>query len=253
MRFVDLHCHLLPGLDDGPTSIEESIAMLRFAYQRRTLGIVATPHAFQPMFPSTDTSAVVGSFERLVQQVDNLSQEDDDSSLREMTLYLGAENLVSAEFLSALENREVLTINGSRYVLVEFPRFLSYQIVESALEQILIAELIPVLAHVERYEFLHHRPGRLARLRREGCVIQVNAEALLQGGMGVEPRLAHSAATRGLVDVVASDGHDLVARPPDLQAAFESLLREFPEESLRTWMWENPARILANQELVEIG
>ena len=72
----------------------------------------------------------------MIDELNDLSQYSGNSFLGEMSLYLGSENLVSSEFLQALENREVLTLNGSRYILVEFPRFLSYHIVESALEKI---------------------------------------------------------------------------------------------------------------------
>jgi protein-tyrosine phosphatase len=81
-------------------------------------------------------------------------------------------------------------------------------------------------------------------------VIQVNAESLERGSMGEDATLALSLARRGLLDVIASDGHDVVARPPDMQAAYERLSARFSEEDLHTWMWENPARILGNRDLV---
>lgn len=250
MRFVDLHCHLLPGLDDGAASLQESVDILRFAYQRRTRGIVATPHSFQPMFTTPGPVELHDAFTRLTKDLRQLAEEPENSFLAEMSIYLGSENLVSPEFLKALSNREVLAVNGSRYLMVEFPHFLAYSFVESAIEQILAVELIPLLAHVERYEFFHRRSGRVGNLRQRGCVIQVNAEALEEGRLGEESRLAQSLARRGLLDVIASDGHDVGARPPDLQGAFEQLSKDFSEESLHTWMWENPVRILGNRDLV---
>lgn len=251
MRFIDIHCHLLPGLDDGSASIPETVEMLRIAHRCGTRGIVATPHAFQPIFTPRSSVALCGAFSRMMEELSDLSHYAKNLFLKEMDVYLGSENLVSPEFLESLEKREVLTVNGSRYLLVEFPRFLSYHVVESALEQVLKAGLIPILAHVERYEFFLDQPDRLARLRQGGCVIQVNASSLQQGSPGVEAKLALSLARLGHLDVIASDAHDLVARPPDLQAVFERLSREFPEESLEAWLRENPARILANQDLVE--
>lgn len=224
--------------------------MLRFAYQRRTRGIVATPHAFQPMFKTSGPVELHDAFTQLIKHVRTLSNEPEHSFLGEMAIYLGSECLVSPEFLDALANREVVAVNGSRYVLVEFPPFLAYPLVESAIEQILAVELIPILAHVERYDFFHRRPTRLGNLRLKGCVIQINAESLEEGGLGEEARLALSLARRGLLDVVASDSHDVGPRPPDMQGAFERLSKGFSEESLHTWMWENPVRILGNRDLV---
>ncbi len=250
MRFVDLHCHLLPGLDDGAASLQDSVDILRFAYQRRTRGVVATPHSFQPMFTTPGPVELHDAFARLMNDLRQLSQEAETSFLTEMAIYLGSENLVSPEFLEALANREVLPVNGSRYLMVEFPPFLAYSLVESAIEKILAAELVPLLAHVERYGFFHRRPGRVGNLRQKGCVIQVNAEILEEGRLGDGSRLALSLARRGHLDVIASDGHDVGARPPDMQGAFERLSKGFSEESLHTWMWENPVRILGNRDLV---
>jgi len=250
MQFIDIHCHLLPDLDDGSASILETVEMLRIAHRRGTRGIVATPHAFQPIFTPHSSVALCGAFSRMTEELSDLSHYAKHSFLKEMAVYLGSENLVSPKFLDALENRQILTVNGSRYLLVEFPRFVSYHVVESALEQILKAELIPILAHVERYEFFLDHPGRLARLRQKGCVIQVNASSLQQGSPGVEAKLALSVARLGLLDVIASDAHDRAMRPPDLQTVFEHLSSEFSEESLEAWLRENPARILANQDLV---
>lgn len=250
MRFVDLHSHILPGLDDGAASLQDTVDSLRYAYQRRTRGIVATPHAFQPMFATPGPVELHDAFAGLMKHLHELSDEPEHSFLGEMAIYLGSENLFSPEFLEALANREVVAVNGSRYLLVEFPPFLAYPLVESAIEQILAVDLTPILAHAERYEFFHRRPGRLGNLRQRGCVIQVNADSLEEGRLGEESRLALSLARRGHLDVIASDGHDVGARPPDMQGAFERLSGEFSEESIHTWMWENPVRILGNRELV---
>jgi protein-tyrosine phosphatase len=249
MRFVDLHSHILPGLDDGAASLRETLEILRYAYQRRTRGIVATPHLFQPMFDTPGPVELHGSFTRLTKELKELAKEPENEFLKELAIYLGSENLVSPEFLAALQNREVVALNGSRYLMVEFPPFLAYAFIESAVDQILAAELIPVLAHVERYEFFYRRPGRLGNLRQRGCVIQVNAESLEEGNLGEDSRLALALARRGHLDIIASDGHDVGARPPDMQGAFERLSGEFSEEILHTWMWENPVRILGNRDL----
>ena len=253
MRFIDLHCHLLPGLDDGSTSIVETVEMMRIARQRGTRGIVATPHAFQPVFATGTSIAMCGAFSRTTDELSDLSQYAKHSFLKEMDVYLGSENLITPEFFEALKERKILTLSGSRYLLVEFPTFMPYPLVEKAAEQILESELIPVLAHVERYDFFRRQPERLDELKQRGCVIQVNAKSLEAEGGDEESKLAFSLARRGLLDVIASDGHDLARRRPDVQGAFDYLSREFSEQSLSRWMSENPARILADQDLPSTG
>lgn len=152
--------------------------------------------------------------------------------------------MVSAEFLEFLERREVLTLNGSRYLLIEFPGSLPYDAAQSAVEKVLGAGLIPVLAHVERYRFLLDKPSRLVDLRARGCVIQVNAHSVPDAKQRSVARALKSLFDRRLVDVVASDGHDVHSRPPDLEPAREILSRVYPDSAVAVWMWENPARIL---------
>ena len=228
MRFIDLHCHLLPGLDDGSTSIVETVEMVRIAHQRGTRGIVATPHAFQPVFATGTSIAMCGAFSRMTEELSDLSQYARNSFLKEMDVYLGSENLISPEFFEALKNRRILTLNGSRYLLVEFPTFMPYPLVESAAGQILECELIPVLAHVERYDFFRQRPERLDDLKQRGCVIQVNAEALDREGGDEASKLALSLGQEG------APGRHRFRRSrsrspfaPDVQGAFDCLSREF--------------------------
>jgi protein-tyrosine phosphatase len=249
MRFIDLHCHLLPGIDDGSSSIVETVEMLRIAHQRGTRGIVATPHVFQPMFATRSQVALCGSFSRMMEELTDMASYSDHSFLQEIEVHLGAENLVTPEFLQALEERKVLTLNGSRYLLVEFPLFMPFPLIVSAVDQILEKEMIPVLAHVERYEAFDQELERLDDLRHRGCVIQVNAEAFSNGGANERSTLALSLAKSGLVDVIASDGHNLKVRQPEVKGAFERLSEEFPEETVDRWMSENPARILGDLDL----
>ncbi len=249
MRFIDLHSHLLPGIDDGSSSIVETVEMLRIAHRRGTRGIVATPHAFQPMFATHSLVALCGAFSRMMEELTDLASYSDHSFLKEMEVHLGSENLVTPEFLQALEERKVLTLNGSRYLLVEFPLFMPFPLIESAALQILEREMIPVLAHVERYEAFHQRPECLKDLKTRGCVIQVNADSIGKGRKDENSQLAVSLASQGVLDVIASDGHDASARPPEVQSAFDRLAKELSEEKLNTWMSENPSRILANQNL----
>ena len=249
MQFIDIHCHLLPGIDDGSSSIVETVEMLRIAHRRGTRRIVATPHAFQPMFATHSLVALCGAFSRMTAELTDMASYSDHSFLEEIEVHLGSENLVTPEFLQALEESKVLTLGGSRYLLVEFPLFMPFLLIVSAVDQILEREMIPVLAHVERYEAFHEELERLDELRNRGCVIQVNAEAFGNGHSNERSELALSLAKSGLVDVIASDGHDLKVRPPDLSGAFERLSKEFPEDTVDQWMSENPARILANQNL----
>lgn len=260
MRFVDIHCHLIPDLDDGSCSLFETIEMLRMAHDRGTRAIVATPHAFLPPFLNDDPLRLHDAYAAMVRRLGRLGRNGEHGFLKEMALFLGAENCVSPEFLHALKERAVFTLNGGRYILIEFPPYLAFETAEVAVGRVLDVNLIPVLAHAERYDFFERRPERLASLRERGCVVQINAASIVDGSGnddGLKGRRARSKSghalmlcEHGLVDIVASDSHDAHERSPDLAAAYRVLSERFPEKAVVNWMWENPARILANRELV---
>lgn len=248
MRFIDLHSHILPGVDDGASTLEETLAMLAMAHAGGTRGLVATPHCFLEPWNNTDPVVISNSFDRLTSHVAGLAEAGGaEEELGEMQLYLGAENYVSPEFFEALEEERVVSLNASRYLLVEFPMFLPPHAALASAERILHAGYFPVLAHVERYPFFQRGPKRLAQFVEMGCVTQVNASTFL-GAMGRgSVRLARKLLDANLVHLIASDGHGTSARRPDLSRAAEALAGRYSEESVNRWMWQNAARILEDK------
>jgi len=222
--------------------------------------MVATPHAFLPPFINDDPLEVHDAYAAMIRRLNRLGRNGENDFLQEMALYLGAENCVSPEFLNALGQRAIFTINGGRYILLEFPPYLAFETAEMAVARVLESGLVPVLAHVERYDFFKRYPERLASLREQGCVVQVNTASVVDADSQGVRSLTRSAKSKssyplylvenGLVDILASDSHDAHERAPDMEAAYRVMAERFPEKAVGNWMWENPARILANRELV---
>lgn len=247
MSFVDLHVHFLPGVDDGPATLEDTVAMLRLAHRGGTRVVVATSHLYSPAFPEVSPSRLRTVFVDTVQQLRALSNQAETSFLSDMTFYLGAEHYLSPELLAALDTREILPVGASEYLLVEFPHGLPLSAMLAAARRIRAAGLVPMLAHVERYEAFRKRPRELEALLALGCVAQVNGRGLA-GGRGRRDRsLIRLLLERGLAQVVASDGHDAGPRPPVLEPAVSHLQRRFSDDSVTSWVSRNPKRILASQ------
>ncbi len=255
LRFVDLHCHVLPGVDDGPASLEEAVETLRTAWRGGTRAVTATSHAFAPLFPGGEAEPMRTAFRAFKAALEMLVERGGFDFLAELEVYPGAENYLSAEFLAALDGGRVLTLNDSRYLLLEFPPFLTYDTARAGAERVLAAGRVPLLAHVERYPFLHGAEGRerLRRLRELGCAVQVNGESCL----GVQGRRLAREADRllrdRLVDVVASDGHGPERRSPDLAEVGRRLGRRHGERPSRVWLWDNPRRVVADEPLPPAG
>ncbi|MEM7583020.1 MAG: CpsB/CapC family capsule biosynthesis tyrosine phosphatase [Acidobacteriota bacterium] len=248
MKFVDIHSHILPGIDDGPPSLEAALQMLRLAYRTGTRAMVATPHMFMPPYNNCDRAAVSQVFSATVQQLRQRQNDPGCAFLGDMSLHLGAENYLSPEFLEALEDGRVLSLNQGFYILVEFPAFLAFEMVVSAMERILASGRVPIMAHVERYPQFSERPEALAHLLQMGCVAQLNGATVLSSR--AHRKFALSLLRQGLIHVIASDAHDSRVRAPNLDKAFKVLKREFKEHQVNEWMFDNPRRILANQSLI---
>ena len=207
---VDVHTHVLPGVDDGAPDLQQALSMLRCAHGSGTRTVVLTPHMFHRGFPNTDPGEIRSRFAAFRQQV-WLEARAGETHLEEMTLALGAENTLSHELLEAAERSAVLTLAGGAHLLVELPDELPTGAIEQAITRLIDLDYVPILAHVERYMARERMSEVLERLVGAGCVAQVNF-----GSLDTPSSRWHKDAMRlvsvGLATVVASDGHDTGSR-----------------------------------------
>lgn len=211
---IDVHSHILPGLDDGVRTVEEALELARAAAAEGVEAIVATPHV-RADYPTT-----AAQMERGVAEL-TAALEHAGVALRVLP---GGE--LDLEWLSQLEREDVLrfTLGGSgRYVLLELPDTGWPLALLPAIARLRSAGLTPLLAHPERNSSVQERPERLAEAIGAGALAQVTS-ASVEGRLG---RRAHAASRRllelGLVDVIASDSHGAEVRSFGLRAAAESL------------------------------
>jgi len=244
---IDVHCHLLPGVDDGPKTWEEALALgLRLAEEGITLA-VTTPHVFWGRYPNPEP-------ERIREGVAQLNR----ALAGRLRVLSGAEVRIVPELRAWAERvtrsagDRALLLNGASYVLLEFPPEVIPPGVEQLLFELLTAGVRPILAHPERNAALRYRPERLRRFVEQGCGIQVDAPSLL-GDHGREvQRVAAHWIEAGWVHVVASDAHGLRVRPPKLRRAWEDVARTYGEAIARTLFIENPKAIVEGADLSEI-
>lgn len=244
MHFFDLHAHLLPGVDDGPADVDETVEALRIAYDGGTRAIVATSHMYMmPLHTPLDELREV--FERTMDELARRARRRDDCSfLAEMEFALGAENYLSSELIVALERQEVLALDGGRSLLLEFNPYLSFEIMTSALAKVLAAGYTPVLAHVERYRSFVRDPARLEAAVAMGCHAQVNAESVLGPSSSLQRRRAVEFLASGAATIVASDLHNSGRRRSRLGEAAAVLEKRFDAARVGEWLAENPRRVV---------
>ncbi len=250
--FVDLHSHIIPSIDDGPSTIDDTVAMLRRAYEHGTREMVATPHMFLDLFDNRDPQTVKERFGETAAELQRCGALPESRFLADMKFYPGAENFICREFLDALEARRVLTLNDSRYILIEAPPYLSVIHMRYAMDRVFASDFRPIIAHPERYLAFQERPVRVAEFLEKGCVLQINAGSIL-GFYGRKVRKAAWTLLReDLVNIIASDSHGATVKPHDLGTVYSTLKGKFEKAKLRLWLSINPGSIIRNGPLVEL-
>ena len=238
---IDLHTHILPGVDDGSASLEESLEMCRIASAGGTRGIVATSHGN------------LGSSSLTVEQYKNAYRLLKQELIREeipIRLYSGMEIFMTGEAAAGLDAGELLTLNQTRYVLIEFYFQEEPWMAEEYLHMLEDVDYIPVIAHVERYYFIQRNPEIIYDWVQRGYVIQTNKGSLL-GAFGKKERdTAISLLEHNLVHVIASDAHGTKRRTPDMTNIRRFLGETVGNKYKNLVLNENPVRILSGEEIL---
>jgi protein-tyrosine phosphatase len=198
---IDIHSHILPGIDDGPENIADSIEIIRKAGEQGVQTLVATPHIFEPQSES--------SWQEIYNIFNDLKRSLFSEKI-DVELILGAEIFISPDLPQQLIEISGLSINNNnKYVLLEFPLYEIPPFSEETLFKLILKGIIPIIAHPERYVEIQRDIGKLYNLVRNGALTQVNAGSLI-GKYGkstqktVREMLAHN-----LVHMIGSDVHSL--------------------------------------------
>ena len=240
---IDLHCHILPNVDDGAENIEETIEMLSIAVEEGISGIVATSHA-EAELGKKQSDRYLKSYREILHYI--------EANNIPIQLYYGNELYYSEGIISALRNGEAHTLNGTRYILVEFPINESYSYIERGIRNLQNIGCWPIIAHVERYQALQSEE-KIRQLIELGVCIQINSNSIL-GKAGIPTRMFCTKLLRkGLVHIVATDAHGSKHRRPVIKDCLKLIDRIGGESYRRTITEENPERIIMGESLKERG
>ena len=215
---IDIHCHILNEIDDGARDLETAIRMCRMAEMNGIKHIVATPH--------TNTVDNINRFiEVRDDRLENLRKHIAQRGI-DVKLYPGAEVFVDDDIFFANDLKR-LTINSSRYILIEF-NFRNHKIrkIYDYLNEIIDAGLVPIIAHPERYEFFQFDYDAVNSLAKNGVIFQINASSLASLDGLQEFELAYSMAYNGLASFIGTDAHSLTHRANNLS----EMMRYFPPD-----------------------
>ena len=230
--FADIHCHIVPYVDDGALRAQESDELIRMQARQGAKVICCTPHLRRHMFETPD--------DEIRRRFKEFLSRNEESDIR---FYLSREYHCDALLLQKLEKGEILPLGEGETILAEFSYRHSEREIRDYIRTILSYGYTPLIAHVERYPALE-KPAQVGALIDMGALIQMNASSVTGSEGRRQAAWCKKLLKAGVVHVIASDAHDPESRPPELDACADIIDRKIGEGTAEDLMWTGPLQIL---------
>lgn len=242
---IDIHSHIIFDVDDGPSTIEESLALIGESYRQGVRTIVSTSHRRKGMF-ETPEDKIFANFSQV--------KEAAEAKYEGLKILYGGELYYSSDILENLERGQVPKMNNTRFALIEFSMTTPWKEIHEAVNKVLMLGVTPIIAHIERYNALENQEDRVRELINMGCYTQINSVHVLKPRLfGDKNRVFKKRARyfleKNLVHIVASDMHNLGPRPPYMDQARDILTRDFGDRRAFDLFEGNAKTLLENKYL----
>ncbi len=238
---IDIHSHIIPGVDDGSRDMETSIALLKMAAESGTTDIIATPHVI-------DVSTTL-TWDAIRRHVEALQKAADEQGIP-IRIYPGAETELNWDLLELMrKDHSAFCLAGSRYCLMEMPSLMLPPHLDDIIYELQLMDIVPVLAHPERQMQLMEKPEKLLELLEKGCAAQSNGGSVT-GVFG--PKVQHNVEQlleQKVIAFMGSDAHNLRYRNTNLKEARDAMTARWGEESVTELFETKPQCILLNKPL----
>ena len=237
-HIVDIHCHILPEIDDGAKNWNETYQMLRIAYDEGVRVIVATPHHHERRGMCTPKQ-----YKKRLIQIRKMAQEIDEK----FYIMPGMEIYFSQDIIHKLEKRKVQTMGKSDYVLIEFSPNDEFRYIQQGLQQIQMKGCRPILAHIERYQCLVDNMEDVEYLIEMGVCIQVNAGSIIGKSGRTAKRFIKELMDEGYVHLVGTDAHSSGNRSPLIKKSADYVEKKYGQEYAKEIFRTNGMKVLKNK------
>ena len=241
-QFVDIHCHILPGVDDGSQTPEETKAMLQKAWDEGIQIMVATPH-YHKQRGKNDIELI----KKQLLLTRKLAKEVNPK----MQICLGMEIYYGEDVPELLKEGRVVSIRKSRYILVEFSPGDEFQYILNAVRKLQMSGHTVIIAHIERYNCLRKDISNVEYLREMGAYLQVNTGSITGSYGRSVKKLLRQVLKAHLVQLVGTDAHGSERRTPKMQEAYKEVVKRCGEEYADQIFGQNAKKVLRNEEIDE--
>ena len=240
MYYLDIHCHILPGVDDGSKNMDMSMAMLDHAYNEGIRAIILTPH-YHGGYVETDSSIIDETYRDLKAHL--FKQHPD------MKLFIGHEIYYYPSVHEWIEEGRVHTLADSNYVLLEFSTRVEKRELLEAVQNMCNHGYYPVLAHVERYDCLVREPSFVGELIDNGAYIQINTRSVTgEDGMRIR-HFIKRLLKEEWVHFLGTDAHSMGRRKPDIAECAQLVIKKYGEEYASKILYANAVNIVNDEPL----
>jgi len=212
LAMIDIHSHILPGIDDGAKTVEDSLEMAKLAVEEGVHTIIATPHH--------KNSKYINRKLELLPKVEELNRHLQEANIL-LTVLPGQETAINGDLLEDYQNGEILPLNQTQYLFVELPSSHVPRYTKKLLFDLQLKGLIPIIVHPERNQEIHERPEKLYELIEKGALAQLTAGSLC-GKFGKKIKsFSEQLIEANLVHFIASDAHNVGSRAFHMSNAFD--------------------------------
>lgn len=237
MEKIDIHSHLLPGIDDGAGTMGEALQMLKMAADDGIRHMIATPH-----FHYRRGHASPEQIRTLTAKVQELAEQENIPII----LYPGNELYYTHELLETVKAGEALTLAASDYVLLEFSPETECRRIQNAVYEFLSEGYYPIIAHMERYEAFQKHADFVQMILQMGAYFQINAGSLTGNAGWSVKRFTKTMLKNGTVHFIATDAHDTEKRIPAFGKTADWIIKKYGEDVLQELVSDHPMKILEN-------
>lgn len=235
MNLIDIHCHILPKVDDGPDSVEESLKILKDMRRQGIKHVIVTPHYRPEMFEP--------SMKRVIYSYRHLRDIAYDMGV---SMSLGCEYYRNEQIIEHMDNRKRPVMAGSRYVLIEFSMNDLFPTIRNYVYELITHGYQPIIAHVERY-FCCQKMEKIQELKDMGALVQLNAGSVLGEEGWKLKKFCLELMKKDLIDFIASDTHNTSDRKLNLKKCASYVTKKMGKQYAERIFFNNPLNILKNR------
>lgn len=237
---IDIHCHIVPNIDDGAKSLDDALEMAKIAYNEGIRKIINTSH-YHPSFNYIKGKELLNR----VKEFNNILKLNNI----DIEIFIGNELYYSEDIIEIIEQKEFYSLNNSRYLLIEFSPLNFPKNILDIIYEIKIRGYIPVLAHVERYKKVQENVNLIYECINEGALIQVNSSSIIGKNGNEIKKVSDILLDNNMVHFIATDAHSSTRRRPIIKETYNYIVKKYGEKKAQTLFIQNPSKVINNEEI----